>query len=147
MISLPQDRPPPSFLANLHRLLTAPLVAAMTVVACGIAAALNGVTGQEPLLVFGIFAAGALGGAVCGAATGGRPAAANVISVALAATGTAGLLLWILGGPAGGGDPLAGDFSRGALLPFLFVLLLACFGAAAAGIWLRRRFGGSATPR
>ena len=119
----------------------------MTVVACGIAAALNGIAKQEPLLVFAVFAGAAVGGAVCGAATGGRPVMTNVITVALAATGTAGLLLRILEVPARGGDPSAGDSLPVGLPLFLFGLLLACFGAAAAGVWLRRRFGGSAIRR
>ncbi|MDQ7006381.1 MAG: hypothetical protein Q9Q40_04050 [Acidobacteriota bacterium] len=134
MIRLPPSSrpgPPP----GLHRLLTAPLVGAMTVIASAIAMALQGAL-HDPLRTGWLLALAAVGGAVAGAMVGGGPRRLVVPSAALASTATCVLLVlrWARWADAGVGRYLL------RWLPLAAPLLLGlCLLSAAAGAWLRTR--------
>jgi len=119
----------------LQRFLAAPLVAAGTVAACGLAGAFHGFLAAGPGPVIGLLGGAALVGAFAAGLIGPRPVRPAIGLVALAAAVTAGLLL----------DEVAaatGSLARTtALLVALAVLPLAA-GATALGVAARRFLAG-----
>ncbi len=119
----------------LQRFLAAPLVAAGTVAACGLAAAFHGFLLAGPAPVIGLLGGAALAGAFAAGLLGPRPARPAIGLVALAAAVTAGILL----------DEIAattGAFGRPTALAVAAVVLPLAAGAAALGLAARRFLSG-----
>ncbi len=119
----------------LQRFLAAPLVAAGTVAACGLAAAFHGFLAAGPVAVIGLLGGAALAGSFAAGMVGPRPAGPAIGAVALAAALTAGILLDEVAG-------VTGSFSRWTAAGAALLVLPLPAVAAALGLAARRVLSG-----
>lgn len=128
---------------SLQRELAAPVLAAAAVALCGLAARGPFLISSPPALLLGLFLAVVAGACLAAGLFAGTPAAFVRTAIALAASGTATLLLWKIATLRDLSQP-----DRAAALPglliALFALLAAFVGVAAAvaGARLRRGIAG-----
>ncbi len=120
----------------LQRFLAAPLVAAGTVAACGLAAAFHGFLASGPVPVIGLLGGAALAGAFAAGLVGPRPVRPAIGLVALAAAVTTGLLLDEVAAATGG-------LSRTTAVLVSLALLPLAAGATALGLAARRFLSGN----
>ncbi len=123
------------------RLLTAPLGAGMTIVACVTAAVLNGLAGMPSSTILSIVAASAAGGAAAASLIAGPPWRVATALIALASALTSGVVLYRLSALTAelGFDATSAVLSR-ALYWMPPAVLVAAAALAGAGCALRSRF-------